>query len=238
MTARVIRCEAARLVEAVARLEPAARARLAIADPPWSYGGATVPGHGASDHYAGIPVPDIVEGLIQLRAACLPDAWLVVWITLPVQFEFYREVLAVRPLGSTWPWEYVTGGVWGKRGRVGVGRRVRGDAELWLAFRVGNPPSHALESNFEGTDLDEGHRKGHSQKPHETTLRQVRTFAAEGELVLDPYAGEFGTVGKACIQAGRRYLGAEIDHDRHRRCASNLQQAEAVWSIVRESRDA
>lgn len=238
MTARVLHCPAADLVAAVARVPAEARARLAIVDAPWSYGGATVPGHGASDHYGGIPVPNIVNGLIALREACLPDAWLITWVTLPVQFEFFREILAARPLGSTWPWEYVTGGVWGKRGRVGVGRRVRGDAELWLVFRVGNPPTHALDSNFEGTDLDETARKGHSQKPHETTLRQVRTFAGPDELVLDPYAGEFGTVGKACIQAGRRYLGAEIDHDRHRRCATNLQQAETVWGIVRETRHA
>ena len=38
----------------------------------------------------------------------------------------------------------------------------------------------------------------------------------EGAKVLDLYAG-LGTVAEACALEGRRYVGAEVDPDRHAR---------------------
>jgi site-specific DNA-methyltransferase (adenine-specific) len=49
-----------------------------------------------------------------------------------------------------------------------------------------------------------------TQKPLALLERVVAASSAEGDLVLDPFAGS-GTTGVAAVRAGRRFLGVEMD---------------------------
>jgi site-specific DNA-methyltransferase (adenine-specific) len=52
------------------------------------------------------------------------------------------------------------------------------------------------------------------------------TFAPEGGLVLDPFAGS-ATTGVACLQTGRRFIGVEVSPEYHRIAARRLDEARA-----------
>jgi site-specific DNA-methyltransferase (adenine-specific) len=58
-----------------------------------------------------------------------------------------------------------------------------------------------------GSDLERCHP---AQKPLGLLRELVADFSEPGELVCDPYAGS-GTMGIACAQLGRRFLGWERD---------------------------
>jgi site-specific DNA-methyltransferase (adenine-specific) len=49
-----------------------------------------------------------------------------------------------------------------------------------------------------------------TQKPLSLLERVVAASSAEGDLVVDPFAGS-GTTGVAAVLAGRRFLGVEMD---------------------------
>ena len=51
-----------------------------------------------------------------------------------------------------------------------------------------------------------------TQKPLSLLERVVAASSAEGDLVVDPFAGS-GTTGVAAVLAGRRFLGVETDRD-------------------------
>ena len=52
----------------------------------------------------------------------------------------------------------------------------------------------------------------------------LRRWTDPGDLVLDLYAG-LGSVAVACALEGRRYIGAEIDPERHRRAVLRVEEA-------------
>ena len=63
--------------------------------------------------------------------------------------------------------------------------------------------------------------EGHSEKPIPWLRAWVRAWTEPGDLVLDLYAG-LGGMARACLLEGRRYVGAEIDVERHRRAVDLL----------------
>jgi DNA modification methylase len=51
-----------------------------------------------------------------------------------------------------------------------------------------------------------------TQLPLELVRRVVRTASDPGDLVVDPFSGS-ATTGVACVEEGRRYVGAELSED-------------------------
>jgi hypothetical protein len=133
------------------------------------------------------------------------------WATWPLLGEWMAE--------SCFGWAYVSGAVWGKTGGApGMGYHFRGDSEPLLLYRKGRP--RPLEGSK--TNLWLHPRIGHSEKPPNALEALVRMSCPVGGLVLDPYAGESASLAKVCARIGRRYVGAEIDPERHARALRRL----------------
>jgi len=190
-------------------------ADLAVADPPWDYHDR----HGASaagDHYATLPTRTITKHLDRLDVARL-----VVWCTWPLLAEWAH----VRPV-------FVTGGAWVKSregedaGHYGQGYHWAGCSEPVLIYSLGggfldrSVPLRSVWHEAPGF---------HSHKPIGWMVQWIKRWVPEGGLVLDPYAG-LGSVAEAVLLAGggRRYLGTEIDPERH---------ADALEQIAITARD-
>ena len=54
------------------------------------------------------------------------------------------------------------------------------------------------------------HGRHPTQKPLALLERVIAASSAEGDLVLDPFAGS-GTTGVAAVMSGRRFLGVDMD---------------------------
>ena len=197
-----LRC--ADITDVIASL-PEPCARLIVADPPWAYSqreGVSA----AEDHYPGLTIAQIVEHVELCATVALPGARLALWITWPLLGEFLGAYLA-----QPRRWRYVTGGAWGKVGRMGQGYHWRGDSEAVLLFAAPGAtgrPDEAI-SNFHPSPRTE-----HSRKPVDWQRAWLRAWTRPGDTVLDLYAG-LGSVASACAIESRRYIGAEIDPTRH-----------------------
>jgi hypothetical protein len=188
-------------------------ASLVVADPPWTYS-AGVPGHGRmGDHYEGLAIKAISHHLDRAWDCAGDDAYLLLWATWPILMD-----PGGFPLHDWGRWEGVTGGAWMKTGRVGTGYHWRGQTEPLLIYRKGSPKPHAMALSGHITDRtytgagNSGTR--HSEKPLPWARDHVRAFAPPGGLVFDLYAG-MAPYARACAAEGRRYVGAEIDPQRH-----------------------
>lgn len=183
-------------------------AALVHADPPWTYRNAGCKGN-ARDEYDLLTLEGIATHLDAAYDAAADDAYLLCWVTFPTMMEWAPHLLATR-------WMYKTGGCWGKTQGLGIGHHFRGDAEPLLVLTKGKPrPVRAISS------LHLSPRGKHSEKPEEWLAALFRSFAPPGSLVLDVYAG-LGPAARACVRTGHRYVGAEIDEDRHRRALGLL----------------
>ena len=67
----------------------------------------------------------------------------------------------------------------------------------------------------------------HSEKPLDWLRAIVRAWTSPGDLVLDLYAG-LAPMARACLLEGRRYVGAEVDPERHRKGMERLHRAAGV----------
>jgi hypothetical protein len=182
---------------------PPGSAGLVHADPPWSYRNEGVNG-AAAGHYGTTGMAGIVRVLDEAYDVAAPDTYLLCWATLPLLAEWFASSSRLR-------WRYVSGGAWGKTGRVGAGFHWRGDAELLLLYAKGSPvPGRGVLSNFYA-----GERGTHSEKPLPWLVECVSHFAVPGGVVVDLWAGT-APVARACGTLGLRYSGAEVDEARHR----------------------
>jgi N6-adenosine-specific RNA methylase IME4/plasmid stability protein len=178
-------------------------AGLVHADPNWNYQNQRLNGT-AGNHYELAGMPAIVANLDAAFDAAADDCYMLLWATLPLLGEWFA---AARDGGLRW--DYKSGGVWGKTGRLGIGFHWRGDAELLLLYVKGSPrPRIDTTSNLYVSDRGE-----HSEKPEAWLRTLVRTFSDPGALVLDLYAG-LAPMARACRETGRRYVGAEKDEGR------------------------
>jgi DNA modification methylase len=96
-----------------------------------------------------------------------------------------------------------------------------------------------IRTNSEGTivrgrvqgrsiDLGNGHasvREEHSRKPLGWLRGMVRRWTPPGALVLDLWAG-LAPMAAACKLEGRKYVGGEIDPDRHTLGCTLIARAE------------
>jgi N6-adenosine-specific RNA methylase IME4 len=193
---------------------PTLGAGLVHADPPWSYRRSQ---NGSADsHYDGLPEADIADHVRRSAAHAAPDTYLLLWCTWPKLAEWMTQDVA--------PWRYITGGSWHKTGGrgIGIGYHVRGDSEPWLLYGVGRPkPVGTLRNAFTAP------RQEHSAKPVEWLGVAFRALMPAGSVVFDMYAG-LGTAAIAARDAGRSYVGAEIDPERHAQALRRLSQT-TLW---------
>lgn len=199
----------------LADVEPGSVAGV-IADAPWPYDNGTSGGSGTSgvdSLYQTPSIENIAHTLASTFYLCGASAYLAAWVTWPKLAEWQAATA-----GEHWPWRYVTGGAWHKSNGFGMGYHHAGDSELWLLYVKGSPrPADGRQTN--GVTAP---RLGHSEKPQEALDVLVRTVAPVGGLVLDPFAGESASLARCCRRLGRRYIGAEIDPDRHARAMRRL----------------
>lgn len=181
-------------------------ARLVVADPPWRYareaGGANPEENGI---YAGLSESEIAAHLDAAYDCAAPACRLVVWYTWPKSAEWRAAGMAGRRWGAE-----TSGGAWLKTNHVGVGHHWRGWTEPVALFTHG-------ACGRPNTMLGNGHasRPGdHSEKPLVWLCAWVTAWTDPGDLVLDLYAG-LAPMARACLITGRRYIGAEIDPERH-----------------------
>lgn len=183
-------------------------ANLVHADPPWVYDNSSVQGN-AEDAYGLLSMDDISRHLSYAHDCADQDAYLLVWCTFPNLSKWMTQSLD--------GWRYITGGAWGKIGRLGVGFHWRGDSEIVLVYAKGKPrPFDRAVSNLHISERTE-----HSEKPVEFLRSMARAFCPPDGLVLELYAG-LGSMARACRAENRRYIGCEIDVERHRRALGFL----------------
>ncbi|MDX5318864.1 MAG: site-specific DNA-methyltransferase, partial [Actinomycetes bacterium] len=148
--------------------------------------------------------------LVHLRAPRL-----AMWCTWPLLGEWAATVRAPSP----WPWGMeTTGGAWvksgpGDTGHYGPGYHWSGCSEMVLIYtRGGGHCDRAAPLRNAWIEPP----AQHSRKPVEWQAQMIRRWCPPGGLVLDPFAG-LGSVAEAVLVAGegRRYLGTEIDPERH-----------------------
>lgn len=132
-----------------------------MADPPWFFELRSDAGAAKSPQgqYACMPTAEIAA--LPVNQLASRDCWLWLWATYPM----IRDGLAVM---DAWGFAYVTGGTWVKRGAsgklaFGTGYVFRGNAELVLLGRVGNPPicSRSVRNVIKAP------LRRHSEKPDE-----------------------------------------------------------------------
>lgn len=195
-------------------------AQLVHADPPWSYR-RTNEG-AAGDVYDTMTDTDITRALDLAYDCALPGARLVCWATWPQLLEHLTTG------GAGTRWRYVTGGSWHKTPHCGVGYHWRGQTEPVLVYvKPGtqwNDSSVMLGNGFASRPEE------HSRKPMEWQRQMLRKWTEPGGLVLDAWAGLAPLAG-ACKLEGRRYVGAEIDAQRHGFALSLLREVSSDFEI-------
>ena len=192
-----------------------ARPTLIIADPPWHYSQA--PGHSANpdNHYNSATDDEIAGWLATAWGCAAPAARLALWCTWPKLGQWNE---AVAKLGKDWRWRYVSGGAWTKTGGAATGYHWLGATEPVILSVRGT----GLCSRWVG--LENGYtskRQKHSEKPWQWMAGWIERWTEPADMVLDLYAG-MAPVARACLATGRRYLGAELDPERHRQALDRL----------------
>lgn len=205
-------CDIAELLDDL-REEPA----LVVADPPWSYShpAQSNPGH----HYQQLLTPDLAAHVDRA-----PGSRLALWITWPLMAE-WRHVTA------GWSWgDVVTGGAWlksgdGDSGHYGQGYHWSGCSEPVLVYTRKGAHTDRSQPLRNAWHEPPG---AHSAKPIDWQAQWVRRWVPPGGLVLDLYAG-LGSVARSVLRAGegRRYVGAEVDPERHAAALSLIAQERA-----------
>lgn len=192
----------------VARETPGAR--LVHADPPWQYRNSGTSGgfNGAAGGVYECATPaTIVRDLNAAFDSAAPDAYLLLWITWPILVE---EITKAPGILRSVAWRAVSGGSIHKDTGIGIGFHWRGDSEPLLLLTKGKPKPITKG----GRNAYQGARARHSEKPEPYLRALLEAFTAPGDLVLDLYAG-LAPMRRAALAAGRAYVGAEIDPERH-----------------------
>jgi len=161
-------------------------------------------------------MPDIVQTVDAAYDSAADSAYMLLWSTWPTIGEWFAASL------KNHRWRHVTGGSWHKSNGIGIGYHVRGDSEPWLLYAKGEPrPFGTLRNAWRAP------RRRHSEKPAEPLRAFVSAMSQPGDLVLDLYAG-LAPLARVCMQTGRRYVGAEIDAERHAVAQSRLAECNAA----------
>jgi hypothetical protein len=203
-------------------------ARLITADPPWRYD--QNPGRSNPEKcgiYPGLPNSDISKHLDLSYDCAQEQCRLAVWYTWPTEEEWRDAGHA----GPRWG-KKKTGGAWTKMLQTSEGAQLAGNHPLGVGhnWRGQTEPVALFVRGSCGKArgvLLNGHvspSSEHSEKPLEWLRAWVRAWTEPNDLVMDLYAG-LAPMARACMLEGRRYIGAEIDPERHRRALVALDKA-------------
>ena len=194
-------------------------ATLVHADPPWLYareaGVANPETHGIYDGMSEAEISTILDAAYDCAA---PGARLLCWATWPKLVEFLSAG------GAGKRWEYVSGGAWTKiLNNGGVGFHWRSTTEPVLVFVKRGAATHRdhAANLYNGATTQ---AQQHSRKPESWLTRMLLYWTKPDDLVLDLWAG-LAPMATACKLEGRRYVGAEIDPERHGRACSFVASA-------------
>ncbi len=199
---------------------------LLFSDPPWVYG-QKVGGNGpkVDEHYACLSNDEIGKHMLTARRKMKPGGRCVLWTT---HSQLPALAAAVRQddtgAAMLWGWRWATGGTWAKvrdddaiggRGAPGIGYHcLSSESEIWLMLLADGPHYRANVAGCRVIPRHRGRGESHSEKPISYQQEMISKWVDPGGIVLDLYAG-MGTVARACLATGRRYIGAEIDPVRH-----------------------
>jgi DNA modification methylase len=184
------------------------KASLIVADPPWQY--SQKPGHAHPErHYELMTDHEIVD-VLNKSHDIVENGRLALWCTWPKMGELWTE-MKKRPF----KWRYVSGGSWTKISNTpGVGYHWTGASEPVLLFK--SHKSRNLCRTYTGlSNAYVGERRRHSEKPEEWMQQWLEQWTEPGELVVDLWSG-LSPLARCCARLGRRYIGAEIDPERHK----------------------
>ena len=217
-------CIDLRLADVADVLEDVARGTvdLVVADPPWGHYslgfGNTLP----HDVYQCISEDMIGQHLQQAVYRLRAGGRLALGTCWPLLVEALHDDLPAWLKLDRLQWK--TGGAWSKDGPPSNGYHWRGHSEpVIVGVRRGGSAGRArvvLRSGYTSRPEE------HSRKPVPWIADWVRAWVPPGGLVLDLYAG-LGSVAEAVAAAGegRRYIGAEVDEDRHRAAMAKVRRA-------------
>jgi hypothetical protein len=199
---------------------------LIHADPPWVYANAGARGV-AADEYDLLDLPAIVRHVDASFDVAEDGSRLILWCTWPQIGGWIRATIEA---GDQWRWgDNTTGGSWHKEGAPGVGFHWLGNSEPVLIYTKGSPPTDRGATILNACDCAISHgspREAHSEKPTPWLRGMLQRWTSPGDLVVDLYAG-LAPMARACALEGRRYVGAEIDPERHAKALGLLAHA---WS--------
>ena len=211
------------------------RVDLVVADPPWAYP-QRLGGSGAEDHYACLSHADILDHLRAAHRLAAVGSRCLLWTTWAMLPSFTLAAGSTNGEATPGGWRWISGGSWCKvaeadddghrNGAPGIGYHLRSsESEPFLCLLGPSPHARSL---LRGAALQEKHRgrgERHSEKPIAWQSECVAAWCPPGGLVLDLYAG-LGSVARAVRRAGegRRYVGAEIDPERHAGALALLAQ--------------
>ena len=211
------------------------RVDLVVADPPWQYdqraGSASA---AASDEYACLPMGVIRDHLKAAETMAAPGSRCLLWATwakLP-ELTGYCARYSGSDRVDLACWRWVSGGTWAKSDppdeegnrqvAPGMGYHLRSSQSEPFIVLAGPGPHR--RADVPGCWVAPGSGR-HSEKPVDFQTLAVRGWCPPGGVVLDLYAG-LGSVARAVARAGegRRYIGFEVDAERHAAALSLLAQ--------------
>lgn len=186
---------------------------LVITDPPWPQY-QNRPGVAAPDgRYAVMSEGAIADYNDRAAALLVEGGRFGMWTCWPLLVEAVRG--PARP-----PWldvdgvRWVTGGAWTKTDHMGVGYHWLGRSEpILVGVKRGAAAGRMACPIGNGWASKPG---PHSAKPAGFLADMIRAWVPPYGLVLDLFAGT-GATAVATVMAGegRRYVGAELDPERH-----------------------
>ena len=111
----------------------------------------------------------------------------------------------------------------GKRSFKGRQRELRKkSAFFWEERNVWFSDLWEIKGTSQSIKIDNGGRDRNASFPFAIPYRIVNMYSAEGDTVLDPFAG-LGTTNLACMVANRNSIGVEIDPSIAKAAVENLQ---------------
>ena len=136
--------------------------RVWYADPPWEYGNSGVIGETdnyghVERHYPSMSIAELCEIGPEIKARCLPDAVLFLWVTSPLLEECF-------PVIQAWGFKYKTSFVWDKvRHNYGHYNSVRHEFLLVCTRGSCTPDVQKLFDSVQSIERTDKH----SEKPGE-----------------------------------------------------------------------
>lgn len=141
-----------------------------------------------------------------INAALIPTGHLFLWIDKFHLCTGFADWLDGTEL------EVVDMLTWHK-GRIGMGYRTRRTSEHLIVLQRAPKRAKGVWTAHDIPDVwtEKVSRNGHTHtKPVKLQARLIEAVSNPGEVVLDPAAGSF-SVMQACEEAGRKFLGCDIN---------------------------